>query len=72
MFHNKYEPALIDEYGMALTPGTENFISLSYTRVSCHTLSNVAIRCHALSYVVIRCHESPWVNTILKFLVFEK
>ena len=34
MFHNYYEPALIDEYGLALTPGTENFISLSYERVS--------------------------------------
>ncbi|XP_063687518.1 serine/arginine repetitive matrix protein 2-like isoform X3 [Bolinopsis microptera] len=33
MFHNYYEPARIDEYGMALTPGTENFISLSYERV---------------------------------------
>ena len=33
MFHNFYEPALIDEYGMALAPGTENFISLSYERV---------------------------------------
>ncbi|KAL5250199.1 hypothetical protein ACHWQZ_G016058 [Mnemiopsis leidyi] len=33
MFHNYYEPALIDEYGLALTPGTENFISLSYERV---------------------------------------
>ena len=33
MFHNHYEPPLIDEYGMALTPGTENFVSLSYERV---------------------------------------
>eukprot|EP00116_Pleurobrachia_bachei_P003134 sb/3463396/ len=32
MFHNFYEPALIDEYGMALAPGTENYISLSYER----------------------------------------
>lgn len=33
MFHNYYEPALIDEYGMALSPGSENFISLSYERI---------------------------------------
>ena len=43
MFHNYYEPALIDEYGLALTPGTENFISLSYERVRSFTFSGALL-----------------------------